>query len=359
MEPFRVTAPGRICLFGEHSDYLGLDVIPAAIDLEIELLVNPRRDKIVMVQYTDLDQSDEFELDEILEYQHRRDYLRSAFNVLKRHGIHPAEGMDIKIEGSIPIAAGLSGSSALTTAAVLAVAHASGKTLDARELADLAFSAEVLEFGECGGMQDHHAIANGGIIHLDLGKNYKVTPLPAQLGKFVIGDSREKKEDTLGDLRMIKSVVEEEYSKLQSEIPSFNRRNTSVGQVAEVSGKKPDKARTMAEATLRNRDLTHRALELLRTKNPDPQELGRMIQEHHDILRDGLDRSTPKIERLIKAAIDAGALGCKINGSGGGGTMVAYAPNLEREVVHAIQKAGGITYVVGIRQGASISKFEQ
>ena len=80
-----------------------------------------------------------------------------------------------------------------------------------------------------------------------------------------------------------------------------------------------------------------------------------MLREHHEILRDDLNRSTPKIERMIKAAYDAGALGCKINGSGGGGTMMAYTAGWEREVASAIQKAGGIAYIVSVDQGAIVT----
>ncbi|MFW9908882.1 MAG: galactokinase family protein, partial [Candidatus Thorarchaeota archaeon] len=47
--PFRVRAPGRICLFGEHSDYLGLDVIAASIDMEIEITAEPRTDSEVHI----------------------------------------------------------------------------------------------------------------------------------------------------------------------------------------------------------------------------------------------------------------------------------------------------------------------
>ncbi|MHA2303177.1 MAG: galactokinase family protein, partial [Candidatus Thorarchaeota archaeon] len=58
MERFSVRAPGRICLFGEHSDYLGLDVIPAAIDLNIQIQCSRRNDMKVSVNYLDLDEQD-------------------------------------------------------------------------------------------------------------------------------------------------------------------------------------------------------------------------------------------------------------------------------------------------------------
>jgi galactokinase len=114
--------------------------------------------------------------------------------------------------------------------------------------------------------------------------------------------------------------------------------------------------RKMAEATLRNRDLTKRALKLLSNPQPDDVEFSEMLKEHHEIIRDGLERSTPKIERMISAAYDAGATGCKMNGSGGGGSMTAYAPGNEQEVAKAIERAGGTAYIVRVGKGVTLSR---
>ena len=78
--------------------------------------------------------------------------------------------------------------------------------------------------------------------------------------------------------------------------------------------------------------------------------------QHHHLLKTVLKRSTPKIERMIDAARAAGALGCKINGSGGGGTMLALAPGKEMEVAQAIRGAGGRPYHVKIGSGAEIEE---
>ncbi|MGY5876236.1 MAG: galactokinase family protein [Candidatus Thorarchaeota archaeon] len=358
MKPFRVRAPGRLCLFGEHSDYIGLDVIPAAIGMNIEILAYPRDDSIVTVDYKDLNETDEFILDKPIRYRNHRDYLRSAFNVLAREGAHLESGLDLIVEGDIPIAGGLSSSSALSIAAVMTAAYAGDKELSREQLARLAHKVEVVEFGESGGMQDHFASAYGGIIHLDLGNDYRVTKLPAKLGKIVIGDSGEKKEDTVGDIRYIKITVETEYQRMGHKIKNFDRRTTSLNEVYGLQRSRPNKNRRMAEATLRNRDLTGRARGLLSKEKVSPKKIGELLKEHHEILRDGLDRSTPKIERMINAAYESGALGCKINGSGGGGTMMAYCDGWEREVASAIVSAGGTSYIVERGRRATLSKIK-
>jgi galactokinase len=57
---------------------------------------------------------------------------------------------------------------------------------------------------------------------------------------------------------------------------------------------------------------------------------------------------------MIDESIKAGALGAKINGSGGGGCMFAYAPNKPEEVAEAIKKAGGIPYIINVGEGTRI-----
>ncbi len=354
MERFSVRAPGRVCLFGEHSDYLGLDVIPAALDLAMTIRCSRRNDLEISIRYLDLNEEDSFRVNSEVTYSHSRDYLRSAFNVLSRRGISPKDGWNLEVTGDIPISAGLSSSSALTVAAIHAFSRMAGKILSPQDVAVRAFEAEVVEFGESGGMQDHYASVHGGIIHLDLGADYKTTQLPAVIEGLVIGDSLEKKEDTVADLRRIRTVIEKEYQRISEVIPDFNQRTTSTKRVTEISAAESTEARRMALASLENRDLTQRAYELLLNQNPDLEELGHLIDLHHSLLKTGLKRSTKKIEAMISAAKSAGALGCKINGSGGGGTMLAIAPGNEIAVTEAIEGAGGIPYRIKIGSGASI-----
>jgi galactokinase len=307
------------------------------------------------VKYPDLNESDEFSLDDEIQYRTQRDYIRSAFNVMARRGISPRHGWDLKVEGKIPIAAGLSSSSAMTVGAIRAILEMSEESLSPDEIALRAYDAEVAEFGESGGTMDHYASAVGGVIHVDTVDNI-VTKLAAELDSFVIGDSGEQKEDTVGDLRYIRTTVESEYDKIAGQIDVFDRRITPIEKVYEMKQTAQTKERGMAEATLRNRDLTNRAFKLLSEPSPDDNELGKMLKEHHEILRDDLERSTPKIERMITAAYDAGALGCKINGSGGGGSMMAYAAGCEQEVASSIERVGGTAYIVRVGRGVSLTR---
>ena len=352
---FSAIAPGRVCIFGEHSDYLGLDVIPAAIGMYIEISCSPRDDSLIEIRYLDLGAEDAFVVDKEIEYPHQRDYVRSAFNVLRRHGLAPSSGFSMHVTGNIPIGGGLSSSSALTVASVLAYSRMAGEILEPKMVAELAFEAEVKEFGESGGKMDHYASAYGGIIHLTTKPRIEVTRIPAAINGLVIGDSREKKRDTVGDLAEIRNLAETGYRKLAQHIEGFDQTKTTLEQTEPFLKRLTSREQTVVEATLKNRDLTHRAYDCLKSNDYEPEELGSMIDQHHIYLRDGLKRSTKKIEEMIHAAKKAGALGCKINGSGGAGTMLAYCPGREGVVSLAIRRAGGTPYVVSIAQGAHLS----
>ncbi|HUT82121.1 MAG TPA: galactokinase family protein [Candidatus Bathyarchaeia archaeon] len=353
--PFTVNAPGRVFLLGEHSDYLSLEVISAALDLYITFSVKPRDDLKFNLNYQDLNSKDSFSLNDDVTYSNSRDYVRSAFNILFRKEIIPKTGADIIIKGTIPIAAGLSSSSALSVASIITFAHLANVSLSKYEIAQYAFEAEVVEFGESGGMMDHLSSVFGGIIHVDFGDEIKLTQIPTDLTGLVIGDSLEKKKDTVGDLKIIRTNVENGYSLLKKSIKQFNHRETSLAEILNHINKIPEPSKTMTLTTIKNRDLTRRAFTFLMSNSKDEIKFGKMLYEIHELMRDGLKRSTDKIENMIRSVKEVGAFGAKINGSGKGGTILAYAPGFEQEVANAILSVGGQPYIVKISEGATLT----
>ena len=89
----------------------------------------------------------------------------------------------------------------------------------------------------------------------------------------------------------------------------------------------------------------------------DHKRIGALLTEHQGILRDILKISTPKIDRMMDEALNAGALGGKINGSGGGGCMFAYAPENAERVAEAVGRAGGKAYIVMVDEGTRVDEW--
>jgi galactokinase len=79
-----------------------------------------------------------------------------------------------------------------------------------------------------------------------------------------------------------------------------------------------------------------------------------LLNDCQTVLRENLKISTPKIDRMLDAAMRAGAYGGKINGSGGGGCMFVYAPENAERVARAIEAAGGKAYIVEVDGGTRI-----
>ena len=356
LERLRTSAPGRICLFGEHQDFLGLPVIAAAINLRISIEGTPRSDSLIKLHLPDIWKHDTIDLSQPVVYTRKRDYLRSCINVLRRKGWDISQGWDCTVRSTIPINAGVSSSSAMIVAWLKFLMESSitRKSCSPDDLARLAHEAEVLEFGEPGGMMDHFAAALGNIIYVDCRPPFKAEYLPLELEGFVLGDSLEKKQ-TLGVLGDSKGDVQEGLRMLAEQHPGFDLHNTPASEVLPLVDRLPERMARKVRANLVNRDLTVQAMEMFKT-GIQPEKLGDLLTRHHEQLRDGIGVSTPKIDRMLEAALEAGALGGKINGSGGGGCMFAYAPGREDAVAQALESAGGKARKLRIDSGATAER---
>ncbi len=355
-----VSAPGRICLFGEHQDYLGLPVITMAIDLRIHIEGRPVPERHMILHLPDIGGEETFAFPTPVPYVRERDYFRSGLNVLLRRGLPLTHGYECTVHGRIPINSGTSSSSALTVAWIGFLLHVA-KDEDARNpaaIASLAHAAEVLEFHEPGGMMDHFASSYGGLLHIDFTPPVSCTRLDDSPGTFVLGDSREPK-DTQSILRRVKTGTLEAMAMISARDPSLSIRTLTAGDIRRFDPILSAEQRLLLSANIENRGLTEDAKALMGKKPLNREAFGALLTAHQKELRDGLRISTPKIDRMIDAAMSAGALGAKINGSGGGGCMFAYAPVDPEEVAEAIERAGGAATVISAAPGFTIETREE
>lgn len=356
----KVSTPGRICFFGEHQDYLGLPVIAAAISRRISIDGDYRSDDQVILHLPDLGLSETFSLSETFPYVKQRDYFRSTINVLKRKGLTFSRGFECVVHGNIPINSGTSSSSAL----IVSWAHFLDKMSDTprnfskKEIGEIAYLAEVPEFGEPGGMMDHYSTAIGNVIYLESTPEIKVEALTPTLGTFVLGDSLEPK-DTIGILSRCRYGMEDVIRKVTNYDPNFSIFHSALEESSQYASILTSDELSLLQANLDDRDILIQGKKLL-TQNLSPETssrfdaaFGELLYKHYKNLRDHKRTSTPKIERMMNAALTAGALGGKINGSGGGGCMFAYAPINAEAVAEAIEKEGGKSYIIRVDEGTS------
>ncbi|MCH8011061.1 MAG: GHMP kinase [Candidatus Marinimicrobia bacterium] len=346
-----ISSPGRICLFGEHQDYLGLPVIAMAISLRARIAGEKRTDRDVVIRKPDLGETEEFSLDD-LTYTKPRDYFKSGIKVCENEGLAFSTGFECEVTSEIPFQAGTSSSSAIMVNWIHFLSKMADDPADwnQQKIGELAYNAEVKEFNEPGGMMDQYSAAMGNLIYLESEPKILIKLLNPKLEAFVLGDSCEPK-DTLGILQRCRDARLNIIEKLKMNNSDFDLHSCDSESVS--SGLNDEESKLM-KGTIQNRDILKTALSELKMVAPNHELIGDLLTEHHLILRDILDVSTPKIESMFAASMKAGALGGKINGSGGGGCMFAYAPDNPEKVAKAIELVGGKAYIIHPDTGTRI-----
>ena len=346
-----VSTPGRICLFGEHQDYLGLPVIAMAISLRAKIIGEKRLDQKVIIHMPEIERTERFDLNDT-EYQKERDYFKSGIRVCKKEGLSFASGFECEINSDIPIKAGTSSSSAIVVSWINFLNQMADEPFKwtKKEIGELAFKAEVIEFEEPGGMMDQYTTAIGNLLYLESEPSMSVEKLNAPLGDFVLGDSCEQK-DTFGMLYRCRDTRLGILNRIRSLNIGFSLQSCDFDLDLSVLA---EYEKTLFKCTIENRNLLGEAKLELNKEELNHERLGFLLNQHHSILRDSLNISTPKIEAMIDSAKEAGAVGCKINGSGGGGCMFAYAPGNANTVADAIESVGGKAFLINADEGTKI-----
>ena len=345
-----VSSPGRICLFGEHQDYLGLPVVAMAISLRAKIVGEKREDHQVIIHKPDINESEKFSLDG-LSYTKPRDYFKSGINICIREGLVFSNGFECEITSKIPIQAGVGSSSAVMVNWIHFLTQMADTPViwNEQKIGELAYKAEVLEFNEPGGMMDQYTASMGNMIYLISEPTISIKSLNPISGSFVLGDSCEPK-DTMGILQRCRDARVKIIQKLKEKTPNFNIHNSEDVDLSLLN----EEEKNIFRGTIKNRNILRKVLPELKREVPEPALIGARLIEHHAVLRDVLKISTPKIEAMLDASLDAGALGGKINGSGGGGCMFAYAPKNAEIVAKAIEKVGGKSFIISSDNGPKI-----
>jgi len=355
----RIRAPGRICLFGEHQDYLGFPIISMAFSKYIYLEAKPISDSKFIINLPDIQGHDEILLNnKEIEYLLERDYLRSGYNHFIRLGAKFIKGYEITITGDIPLNAGCGSSSTLIIIWLFFLSYVSKFHLELNEIAKLGYSAEVQEFGEAGGMMDHYTSTLGKLLYLETFPEFIPLKINMNLDQLILGNSQECK-DTVEDLRKVKNMAIESFNLLKEIMRDFDPYKTNLNEIKEYIPNLNKKFQKILIGNIINRDITQEAINLINNYKNDKyyqdldfyNKLGNLLTRHHYQLAENIGVSTPRIEKMISNALEKRAYGAKINGSGFGGCMFALAPENNKEIMNSITNAGGVVYSVKTSKG--------
>jgi len=305
-----VKVPGRICLMGDKVDLLGKPVIGMAINLMMTINYKEREDGKVEFYSHDTKERVRFTLDEVPSKNIDLAYWSVLYERLKHY---IKKGFYIEVSSEIPIGAGLSTSAALSIGFIKVLNQALDLNLSNGDIAELAYLGENHDLGIQCGRLDQYTEAYGGIVFIHTDENPSVEYLDVKNLPVVVGDSMEERKASSILNRVKKQLKEKDPITLKA----FKVIERGVYEAK--------------DALLKG----------------DFKKLGKLMdiqQEQEAIIK----ADTEKIIKLCNAAKDAGALGAKQMGAGGGGCMVAIAPGKQEQVAQAINDAGGRAWVFDI-----------
>jgi galactokinase len=355
-QEINIYSPGRICLFGDHQDYLGLPVIACAIDKRLHLKAIPNASEEFHILMPDLGQERVIPISENFKNLKAQDYFASAIRVVRKYGCVTSTGYDIQINSTIPINAGVSSSSAVVVAFVhfLLKAFGSNKTLTDELLGQLAYEAEVLEHRSPGGKMDQFTIAIGNVVYIDTSSEGSFKTIGKSLDGLILAESGIPKS-TLGTLSHIRSNVTRAIACVKKKYPHFNLMDTTPRDLPQFSEFLPADLKPYFYAAIANHAITKLALAEFEKSPIDLKKIGSLMTEHHHVLKNELHITVPQIDKMVSAALKAGAYGVKIVGSGGGGSIVALAPvELKEKIILSLKESGAKdAYGVRVSKGSS------
>ncbi len=336
-ENYKVSVPGRICLFGEHQDYMGLPIIAASVDLRLSISAKETNNGYIDFDLPDMNSRDFYPIKD-LKYSNKRDYIKSCFNVFCKKYNYKFKGIKGVVESTIPINGGASSSSALCNALITTFALISKKTElieNKEEIAKLAFKSEVEEFNESGGSMDHYLTALGGVKYIRFGDKIFIDDIEIPKGKFVLADSLEPK-NTVATIKRIRTAQEEALRLLKNILYYEKISDLSIEEALSLENKLPTELRPYLNGVLSNYQITKEVYNKSKKACLNQESFANAMNRLQKILENKLKISTPKLSKMIEISLKEGAKSAKINGSGEGGTIFAYTPQNTERVVEAL-----------------------
>ena len=357
-------APGRVNLIGEHTDYNGGLCLPAALPHVTLAAVRPRPDDVIRAVSLQQPHAWEGFVSTIApgSVSGWAAYVAGVVWALRDAG-HDVRGLDVLVDSTVPVGAGLSSSAAIECAVAVAITGALGRPLTQElrlGLVNVCIRAETEVVGApTGGMDQTVAmLARPGtalLIDFDAGTKTAV-PLSLDGRTILVTDTRVSHELTDGGYGARRADCEAAASALG--VTSLRHAELSA-----VAGLDNERVRRRARHVVTEIARVSDTVEALEAGDWD--SVGRLFADSHASMRDDFEISCPELDIAVAAAVDAGATGARITGGGFGGSSVAVVPD-ERlgPVVKAIDAAFALEGFRAPRHlrvtpsgGASIERF--
>lgn len=366
---YRVTAAGRVNLIGEHVDYCGGKVLPAALTLCNTVYVRPNGTDKINIEWTDIPDKVSLDINGLEQYKTMKygNYPAGSALMWKNAG-HKVIGCDMLHDCTVPFGSGLSSSAAIEVSTIAALAAVAGETPDPVEVALLAQKAEREYAGVNCGITDQYASACGKkncAILLDC-KTLEREYVPIKLGEYSLVIANCKKPHNL---------VESKYNERRQETEEAYRllsEQAEIGCLADLTpedfkkiggvlgGKVYDRAKHVVEECERVRQAA------AAMKRGDMRVLGMLLNASHASLRDLYEVTGKELDALAAAAqAHPACIGSRMTGAGFGGCTVSLVrssevENFKTSVAERYRKATGYVaefYDSAVGDGITVTKL--
>ncbi len=367
-------APGRVNLIGEHIDYNGGYVLPAALEFGTTLLARQRDDEKIHLATTNFPYEKEFTLKE-LGKEKTGEWVDYAVGVMvenKKAGYPLTTGYDLLYHGEIPNGAGLSSSASIEVVTAYALQTLEGYEPDTVKISLLAQRAENQYVGVNCGIMDQFAVANGKQDHaiLLMCDTLEYTHVPFRTGayKIIIGNTNKRRG-------LVDSAYNERRQQCEEALQILKKEIHALKYLAQL---KPEQFETLqnhiTDETVRRRAQhvvkeNQRVLDSVEAlKNNDLEAFGKLMNESHESLRYLYEVSCQELDVMVEEAQRIpGTLGARMTGAGFGGCTVSlvHEDSVERfvqQVGQAYEERTGLKpefYVCGTGDGVKELKEDK
>lgn len=363
-EPVIFSAPGRVNLIGEHTDYNGGFVMPCAIGLSTRVAISPRTDQTFLLRSEQFPKQFEFYLQNLPQRKVGEwcDYVLGIAVALQQAG-HRLKGANILFASDIPIGAGLSSSAAIEVASALALLHLNRIDLPLTETAKLCQRTENEFIGARVGIMDQLVSCHGKSGHalfLDCRSlKFELLPTPEDV-RMVICNTMVKHEHASGEYNYRREECEEGVRILSKHLPGIRAlRDVSIEQLGQHAQDLPEKIFNRCRHVIEENNRVRAAAERLRAG--DLHGFGKLMDESHRSLRALYEVSCRELDLMVEAAEGLpGFHGGRMTGGGFGGSTVnlvdsSSADAFAREISVRYRRATGIApevYICSAADGA-------
>ena len=363
------TAAGRINVIGEHVDYCGGKVFPAALNLRCNVYAKKTGGKTVRMAFRGIDGIVEIETDKLDSYKNLKigNYQAGVAYFLQEEGVEIV-GCDLYYDCTVPFGSGLSSSAAIEVATAVVFCEYAGVAYDKVHLALVSQKAENKYAGVNCGIMDQFASAMGKKDHavlLDCSTlAYEYVPL--QLGEYCL---------VVANCNKPHNLVESKYNVRRQEVETALKAlqtKLNVSCLAEITPKQFAENKHLLSGVIAKRaehvvmecDRVNKAVYAL--KKGDLVELGQLLNESHYSLRDLYEVTGKELDTLSALARnETECLGSRMIGAGFGGCTISIVKKTAvegfiRRVGKAYQDAIGYKasfYETSIEDGITVEKL--